>query len=87
MIVSFSLWRVSKLQSGYLPAAPHHLGYTYKKVVYVEYTDGSFTQRKNPDKTLLGPLLKGRINDQIHVSHIFEDRECANWQNKRNYQF
>lgn len=58
----------SELQSGYLPAAPHHLGYKYKKAVYVEYKDGSFTQKKNPAKTLLGPLLKGKINDKIHIT-------------------
>uniref|UniRef100_A0A8C9ZM73 Coagulation factor VIII-like n=1 Tax=Sander lucioperca TaxID=283035 RepID=A0A8C9ZM73_SANLU len=66
----------SELQSGYLPAAPHHLGYKYKKAVYVEYTDGSFTRRKNPAKTLLGPLLKGKINDQIQVSQY---RKYTNW--------
>ncbi|KAM9356695.1 coagulation factor VIII [Symphorus nematophorus] len=58
----------SELQSGYLPAAPHHLNYRYKKVMYVEYTDSSFTRRKNPTKTLFGPLLKGRVNDQIHIT-------------------
>ncbi|XP_049897514.1 coagulation factor VIII [Epinephelus moara] len=58
----------SELQSGYLPAAPHHLGYKYKKARYVEYTDASFTQRKSSDKTLLGPLLKGKVNDQIHIT-------------------
>ncbi|XP_062281333.1 coagulation factor VIII [Scomber scombrus] len=58
----------SELQSGYLAAAPHHLGYKYKKVVYVEYTDKSFTQRKNPANTLLGPLLKGKVNDQFHIT-------------------
>uniref|UniRef100_A0A7N8XZD4 Coagulation factor VIII, procoagulant component n=1 Tax=Mastacembelus armatus TaxID=205130 RepID=A0A7N8XZD4_9TELE len=58
----------SELQSRYLPTGPHHLGYKYKKVVYVEYTDGSFTQRKNPDRSLLGPLLKGKINDEFHIT-------------------
>ncbi|GAA6225317.1 coagulation factor VIII-like [Lates japonicus] len=57
----------SELQSRYLPTSPHHLGYKYKKVVYVEYTDASFTQRKNPDNTLFGPLLKGKVNDQFHI--------------------
>ncbi|XP_061581426.1 coagulation factor VIII isoform X1 [Cololabis saira] len=57
----------SDLQSRHLPAAPHHLGYRYKKVVYVEYTDGSFTQRKNPEMSLLGPILKGKVNDEIHI--------------------
>lgn len=67
----FSLGHVSEPQSRYLPAAPHHLDYKYKKAVYVEYTDGSFTQRKNTEHTLLGPLLKGKVNDQIHVSEMF----------------
>ncbi|XP_073343147.1 coagulation factor VIII [Pagrus major] len=66
----------SELQSAYLPSAPHHLGYRYKKVQYVEYTDGSFTQKKknpfsqkeNPEEELLGPLLKGKINDEIHIT-------------------
>uniref|UniRef100_UPI0037E92206 coagulation factor VIII n=1 Tax=Semicossyphus pulcher TaxID=241346 RepID=UPI0037E92206 len=58
----------SKLQSEYLPAAPHHLGYRYKKVAYVEYTDGSFTKRKSSAPSLLGPLLKGKVNDQIHIT-------------------
>ncbi|XP_028272452.1 coagulation factor VIII [Parambassis ranga] len=57
----------SELQSRYFPGAPHHLGYKYKKVIYVEYTDGSFTQRKNPDMALPGPLLKGKVNDQFHI--------------------
>ncbi|XP_070819516.1 coagulation factor VIII [Chaetodon trifascialis] len=58
----------SEFQSEYLPAAPHHLGYRYKKVAYVEYTDGTFTERKNPVKSLLGPLLKGKVNDQIQIT-------------------
>uniref|UniRef100_A0A3Q0T2K1 Coagulation factor VIII, procoagulant component n=1 Tax=Amphilophus citrinellus TaxID=61819 RepID=A0A3Q0T2K1_AMPCI len=58
----------SELKSRYLPAAPHHLSYKYKKVVYVEYTDGSFTQRKDPESTLLGPVLKGKVNDQFHIT-------------------
>ncbi|XP_037531746.1 coagulation factor VIII [Nematolebias whitei] len=57
----------SELQSRYLPAAPHHLDYRYKKVVYVEYTDASFTQRKSNVTMLLGPTLKGQVNDQIHI--------------------
>lgn len=56
------------MQSEYMPAAPHHLDYRYKKAVYVEYTDGTFARRKSSEDTLLGPLLKGKVNDQIHVS-------------------
>ncbi|XP_071371278.1 coagulation factor VIII [Centroberyx affinis] len=57
----------SELQSGYFSTSPHRLGYQYKKVVYVEYKDSTFTQRKNPHNTLLGPLLKGEVNDQFHI--------------------
>uniref|UniRef100_A0A8D3DD54 Coagulation factor VIII, procoagulant component n=1 Tax=Scophthalmus maximus TaxID=52904 RepID=A0A8D3DD54_SCOMX len=66
-IVVFCLRHHSELQSAYLPASPHHLGYKYKKVAYVEYTDASFTQRKKLAKNLLGPLLKGKVNDQLHI--------------------
>lgn len=38
--------------------------------MYVEYTDESFTKRKNPNQTLLGPILKGRVSDQIYVSDL-----------------
>ncbi|XP_068181094.1 coagulation factor VIII isoform X2 [Antennarius striatus] len=58
----------SEFQSRYFKPAPHHLEYKYKKAVYVEYTDASFTQRKNPARTLLGPLLKGKVNDEIIIT-------------------
>ncbi|KAM3613214.1 uncharacterized protein V6R79_022640 [Siganus canaliculatus] len=57
-----------KFQSGYLPPAPHHLDYRYKKAVYVEYTDGSFTKRMHKETALMGPLLKGRVSDEIHIT-------------------
>ncbi|XP_055015372.1 coagulation factor VIII isoform X2 [Boleophthalmus pectinirostris] len=58
----------SELQSPYLPKVPHHLDYKYKKVVYVEYSDESFTKRLSPPNTLLGPLLKGKVNDQFSIT-------------------
>uniref|UniRef100_A0A3B3ZUE7 Coagulation factor V n=1 Tax=Periophthalmus magnuspinnatus TaxID=409849 RepID=A0A3B3ZUE7_9GOBI len=58
----------NELQSPYLPEAPHHLDYKYKKVVYVEYSDESFTKRVGSSTTLLGPFLKGKINDQFHIT-------------------
>lgn len=58
----------SELQSPYLPGVPHHLEYKYKKVVYVEYSDESFTKRVSPPNTLLGPLLKGKVNDQFYIT-------------------
>ncbi|XP_077589064.1 coagulation factor VIII [Stigmatopora nigra] len=42
--------------------------YKYKKVAYVEYRDKSFTRRKNSVRTLTGPLLKGEVNDQFHIT-------------------
>lgn len=58
----------SELHSRFFPTSSNHLSYKYKKAAYVEYTDGSFTQRKNAEESLLGPLLKGKVNDQIRVS-------------------
>ncbi|XP_061642909.1 coagulation factor VIII isoform X1 [Phyllopteryx taeniolatus] len=57
----------SELQSTDPPEAPHHLDYKYKKVTYVEYTDRSFTRRKNTVRTLMGPLLKGKVSDRFHI--------------------
>lgn len=58
----------SELQSRFFPTSVTRLSYKYKKVAFVEYTDRSFTRRKNSEKSLLGPLLKGKVSDQIHVS-------------------
>ncbi|XP_015240136.1 PREDICTED: coagulation factor VIII-like [Cyprinodon variegatus] len=57
----------SELQSRNLPPSPHHLGYTYKKVMFVEYTDEFFTEKKNPSESLLGPILKGKVDDKIYI--------------------
>ncbi|KAM4621997.1 coagulation factor VIII [Polymixia lowei] len=62
----------SELLSDYFPASSQRLGYQYKKVVYVEYTDRNFNQRKDPANTLFGPLLKAEVNDQFHI--IFKNR-------------
>ncbi|XP_061691425.1 coagulation factor VIII [Syngnathoides biaculeatus] len=58
----------SELQSIEMPEAPHHLDYKYKKVTYVEYTDETFTRRKNTVSTLMGPLLKGKVSDRFHIT-------------------
>nr|XP_057918781.1 coagulation factor VIII isoform X2 [Doryrhamphus excisus] len=52
---------------GDMPPGPHHLDYKYKKVAYVEYTDASFTQRKKTSRTLMGPLLKAKVKDHLHI--------------------
>uniref|UniRef100_A0A8C7JD97 Coagulation factor VIII n=1 Tax=Oncorhynchus kisutch TaxID=8019 RepID=A0A8C7JD97_ONCKI len=46
---------------------PHQLGHEYKKVVYVEYTDQTFTTRKSPVKRLLGPLLRGQVDEHFQI--------------------
>uniref|UniRef100_A0A8C7JA18 Coagulation factor VIII n=1 Tax=Oncorhynchus kisutch TaxID=8019 RepID=A0A8C7JA18_ONCKI len=46
---------------------PTSLGHEYKKVVYVEYTDQTFTTRKSPVKRLLGPLLRGQVDEHFQV--------------------
>ncbi|CAL9706975.1 unnamed protein product [Knipowitschia caucasica] len=58
----------SEMQTPYGPEAPHHLEYKYKKVVYVEYSDESFSSRVSPPNTLLGPLLRGKVNDQFYIT-------------------
>uniref|UniRef100_H2UN37 Coagulation factor VIII, procoagulant component n=1 Tax=Takifugu rubripes TaxID=31033 RepID=H2UN37_TAKRU len=57
----------SELQSRFFPTSASRLSYKYKKVAFVEYTDKSFTRRKNTEKSLMGPLLKGKVGDQIHI--------------------
>ncbi|KAJ3587510.1 hypothetical protein NHX12_011107 [Muraenolepis orangiensis] len=57
----------SKLQSDYFRGPTQRLGFEYKKAVFVEYTDASFTQKKDATQTLLGPLLKGEVNDQVNI--------------------
>ncbi|CAL8357120.1 unnamed protein product [Merluccius merluccius] len=56
-----------ELQSHYFHGSPQRLGFEYKKVVFVEYTNDTFTKRKSSTQTLLGPLLKGEVNDKVHI--------------------
>ncbi len=45
------------------------IGRVYKKTVYREYTNGTFTQQKPRDKNLgiLGPVIKGEEGDHIKI--------------------
>ncbi|XP_041120350.1 ceruloplasmin-like [Polyodon spathula] len=52
---------------------PHRIGGKYKKAVYTEYTDATFTTRKQRTKEeqhlgLLGPVIKAEVGDTIHVT-------------------
>ncbi|XP_061756103.1 coagulation factor VIII [Nerophis ophidion] len=51
-----------------LAAGPNPLDYKYKKVGYVEYTDASFRQRKKTSRTLMGPLLKGKVSEHLQIT-------------------
>lgn len=56
----------------YTENGPHRIGSVYKKAVYREYTDGSFTTlKKRPaDEAylgMMGPILRGEVGDTIRV--------------------
>ena len=53
-------------------SGPHHIGRVYKKAVYHEYTDATFTTQKvrSADEQylgILGPVLRGAVGDTIKV--------------------
>ena len=68
---SSSPCHLRELQSEYFHVSPEQLGFQYKKAVFLEYTDATFTAKKTSDGTLQGPLLKGEVNDQVHVRRTF----------------
>jgi manganese oxidase len=56
----------------YTESGPHRIGRVYKKAIYREYTDATFTTLKvrPPDEQylgLLGPILRGEVGDTIKV--------------------
>lgn len=57
---------------GYTESGPHRIGRVYKKAIYREYTDATFsTIKKRPPEDqylgLLGPVLRGAVGDTIKV--------------------
>jgi len=61
-----------ELQRNYTESGPHHIGRVYKKAIYREYTDASFSTLKvrAPEEQylgLLGPVLRGEVGDTIQV--------------------
>ncbi|XP_062875113.1 coagulation factor VIII isoform X1 [Trichomycterus rosablanca] len=46
---------------------PQRVGQVYKKVAYVEYTDKTFTVKKSQSSSLIGPELRGEVNDQFQI--------------------
>src|SRR5580692_11375354 len=56
----------------YTQPGPNHIGHVYKKAIYREYTDATFTTRKPRAKEdeymgLLGPVLRAEVGDTIKV--------------------
>jgi len=56
----------------YTESGPHRIGRVYKKAIYREYTDATFTTLKPrpPEEQylgLLGPILRGEVGDTIKV--------------------
>ncbi|XP_062440368.1 coagulation factor VIII [Rhea pennata] len=54
----------------FLEPGPQRIGSKYKKVMFVEYEDATFKKRKvsaQPDKGILGPVLKGEVGDQLKI--------------------
>ncbi|XP_051877650.1 coagulation factor VIII [Pristis pectinata] len=60
------------LRAKYLEKGPHRIGKEYKKAVYVEYTDHTFTVVKHKadsrsSKGILGPVLRGEVGDRFKI--------------------
>ncbi|XP_030622577.1 coagulation factor VIII [Chanos chanos] len=47
--------------------SPQYLGKQYKKVAFVEYTDKTFTVKKTTANRLIGPVLRGEVQDQFQI--------------------
>jgi hephaestin len=71
-----------EIAKGYTEPGPHRIGRVYKKAIYREYTDDSFSTLKvrAPEEQylgLLGPILRGEVGDTIkvvfknHASHPY----------------
>lgn len=57
---------------GFVQSGPHNIGRVYKKAMYREYTDATFTKlkpRSAEDQYLgiLGPVLRGAVGDTIKI--------------------
>lgn len=59
---------------------PWHLQTTWNKERYVEYTDGSFTQRKPQPQWLgiLGPIIRAEVGDEVVVHFLNRTQRSHN---------
>ncbi|XP_055977363.1 ceruloplasmin-like [Sorex fumeus] len=53
----------------YLQSGPDRIGRTYKKALYVQYTDKTYTKTVDKPKWLglLGPIIKAEVGDTVYV--------------------
>ena len=56
----------------YTVPGPHFIGRKYKKVIYREFTDATFTKQKPRKKEeeylgIMGPMIKAEVGDTIEV--------------------
>src|SRR5437016_8300936 len=61
-----------ELEKAYTESGPHRIGRVYKKALYREYTDDSFSTLKPRPAAeqylgLLGPILRGEVGDTIRI--------------------
>uniref|UniRef100_A0A8C9TFT3 Coagulation factor VIII-like n=1 Tax=Scleropages formosus TaxID=113540 RepID=A0A8C9TFT3_SCLFO len=57
----------SESTSDYVVRGPQRIGKVYKKAAYVEYTDKTFRVRKTTEKSLMGPVLRGEVEDKLKI--------------------
>jgi FtsP/CotA-like multicopper oxidase with cupredoxin domain len=65
------------MQKGFTESGPHQIGRIYKKAIYREYTDNTFTtlrKRSAEDAYLglLGPIIRAEVGDTIKV--VFKNK-------------
>lgn len=64
----------------YLDPGAQRIGSTYKKAVYTQYTDATFTLRsedkqRKAEVGILGPVIRAQIRDVIKVQHRLSDND------------
>ena len=71
----------------YFTHADDRIGGEYKKVVYVEYTDDTFTTKVNRSSNeahlgFLGPVIRAEVGDEIQV--LFKNKVMRESQRTEN---
>ncbi|XP_066570914.1 coagulation factor VIII isoform X2 [Amia ocellicauda] len=67
-IPNFPGERERVLSTEFLEKGPLRIGKQYKKAIYKEYEDKTFTKQKpTQDKGLVGPVLRGEVEDEFEI--------------------